>query len=149
MKWSWNTRMLATLGSLFNSMVISMLVKSMCKRSNEVVATIGCMRTLGKLPSCCKQHKQYLMDCCIWLIIPGHQKCSHSNDKVQSWPWWPASLWHSFRVVTQWALGTTNSSRSSVLPLSIGCRYKAFVMNHKILSIVWDQSAFFTGGMFS
>ena len=34
--------MLATLGGLFSSRVVSMLVKSMCKRSIGVVATIGC-----------------------------------------------------------------------------------------------------------
>ena len=65
------------------------------------------------------------MGCCIWLIIPGHQKCSHSNDKVWSWPWWPASLWHPFKVVTQWAVGTTNSSKSSVSPWGTEHRYKA------------------------
>ena len=108
-----------------NSMVVPMLVKSMCKRSSGVVATIGCRGTLGKLPLCCKQCEQDLMDCCIWLIIPGHQRHSHSNDKVQFWPWWPASLWHLFSVATQWAVGTTNSSRSSVSPLGIEYRYKA------------------------
>ena len=118
----WNTRTLLTLGGLFSSMVVSMLVKSMCKRSNEVMATIRCRGTLGKLPSCCKQCMQDLIDCCIWLVIPGHQKCSHSNDKVQLWPWWPASLWH---LATWWVLGTMNSSRSLVLALGIECRYKA------------------------
>ena len=124
-KWSWNTRMLATLGGWFSSMVISMLVKSKCKWSNRAVAIMGCRGTLGKWPSCCKQCTQDLMDCCIWLIIPSYQKCSHSNDKVWSWPWWPASLWHPFRAVTEWALGTTNNIRSSVSPLGIECRYKA------------------------
>ena len=124
-KWSWNTRTLATLGSWFSSVVVSMLVTFTCKRSNGVVATIGCRSSLGKSPSCCKQCIQNLMDHCIWLIIPSHQKCSCSKDKVWSWPWWPASLWHPFRVVTQWALGTTKSSRSSVLPLGVESRYKA------------------------
>ena len=101
-----------------------MLIKSTCKRSNGVVATIGCRGTLGKLPSCWKQCTQDLMDCCIWLIIPGHQKCSHSNDKVRSHPWLSASLWNLFRVATQWAFGTTNSSRSLVSPLGIEWRYK-------------------------
>ena len=119
-------------------MVISILVKSTCKRSSGAVATIGCRGALGKLSSCCKQCMQDLMDCCIWLIIPSHQKCSHSKDKVWSWPWWPASLWHPFRVVTQWALGTTNIGRSLVSPLGIECRYKAswwiikFCQFHKI-----------------
>ena len=46
MKWSWNTRMLVTLGSLFSSRVISMLVKSTCKRPIGVVATIRCRGAL-------------------------------------------------------------------------------------------------------
>ena len=57
-KWSWNTRILTTLGSLFSSMVISMLVKSTCKRSNGVVATIRCRGTLDTSPSHCKQCTQ-------------------------------------------------------------------------------------------
>ena len=64
-------------------------------------------------------------DCCTCLTILGHQKCSHNKDKVWLWPWWPASLWHPFRVATQWALGTANSRRSSVSPLGIEHRYKA------------------------
>ena len=124
-------------------MVISMLVKSTCRRSNGAVATIGCRVTLGKLPSCCRQHTQFLMGFCIWLIIPGHQKHSLSNDKVCSWPWWPASVWHPFKVATQWAFGTTNSSKSSVSPLGIECRYKAlwwitiFCWFHRI---IWPSS---------
>ena len=75
-KWSWNTRTFATLGCLFSSRVISTLVKSTCKRSIRVVATIGCSGTLDKLPSCCKQCAQDLIDCDIWFVMPGHQKCS-------------------------------------------------------------------------
>ena len=81
-KWSWNTRTLATLGGLFSSRVISMLVKSTCTRSIRVVATIGCRGALDKLPSCCKQCAQDVMDCCIWLAMPGHQKCSHNKGRV-------------------------------------------------------------------
>ena len=113
------------LGSWFSSMVVSMLVKSMCRRSNGAVATIRCRGTLSKLPSCCRQCMQFLMDCCIWLIITGHWKHSHSNDKVWLCPWWPASLHHPFKVATWWSLGTTNSSKSSVLPLSFEHRYEA------------------------
>ena len=40
--------MLVTLGDLFSSKVISMLVKSTCKRSRGVVATIGCKGALDK-----------------------------------------------------------------------------------------------------
>ena len=125
MKWSWNTRMLATQGSWFSSMAISILVKFICKRSNGVVATIGCRGTLDKSPWCCKQCMQDLVDCHIWLIIPSHQRHSYSNDNVWSWFWWPEFLWHPFRTATWWALGTTNSSRSSVSPLGIEHRYRA------------------------
>ena len=115
-----------------------MLVKSTCKRSIRVVATLGCRGTLDKLPSCCKQCVQELMDCCIWLVIPGHQKCSYNMDKIWLQLWWPASLWHLFKMETQWALGTMNSRRSSVSPLSIEHKYKApwwivkFCQFHKI-----------------
>ena len=84
-KWSWNTRTLATLGDLFGSMVISMLVKSTYKRSIGAVDTIGCRDTLSRLPSCCKQCMyRIFMDCCTWLVIPGHQKHSHNSDSVWS-----------------------------------------------------------------
>ena len=46
MKWTWNTRMLVTLGGLFSPMVISMLVKFTCKRSIGAVATIRCKGAL-------------------------------------------------------------------------------------------------------
>ena len=136
------------LGGWFSSMVISMLVKSMCRRSNGTVATIGYRDTFGKSPLCCRQSTQFLMDCCIWLIIPGHQKHSLSNDKVCSWPWWPASLWHLLQAATWWALGTTNSSKSLVLPLGIECRYKALWWITKFCRFHRNYLAFLPGGMF-
>ena len=102
-----------------------MLVKPTCKRSIEAVATNGCRGALDKSPSYCKQYVQDLIDCSSWLAIPGHQKHSHNKEKVWSWPWWPTSLWHPFKVVTQWALGTMKSRRSLVSPLGIEYRYKA------------------------
>ena len=87
----------------------------------------GCRGTLDKLPSCCKQHVIR-----IWWIaasgwtIPGHQKHSHNKDKVQM-----VALMTCIPMApvqgsaTQWALGTMNSRRSSVLSLGIECRYKA------------------------
>ena len=89
---------------------------------------IGCRGALDKPPSCCKQKQctQVLMDCHIWLVIPGHTKCSCNRDRVWSQPWCPASLWHPFRAVTQCTFGTTKSRRSSFLPLGIECRYRAF-----------------------
>ena len=124
-KWSWNTRTFATLGIWFNSMVISILIKSICKRSIGVVDTIRCRGTLDNLPSCYKQCVQDFRDFCIWLATTSHQKCSHNMDKVQSCPWWPESQWHPFRAATQCALGTTKSRRSLVSPLGIECRYRA------------------------
>ena len=86
MKWSWNTKTLATLGDWFGSKVVSVLVKSTCRRPRGAVAMMGCKGALGKLPSCCRQCVQVLMAYCIWLVISGHQKCSCSKDKVQSQP---------------------------------------------------------------
>ena len=80
------TKMLATLGDWFGSKVVSMLVKSTCRRSRGAVAVMGCKGALGKMPSCCKQCVQVLMDCSICLVIPGHQKHSCNKDKVWSWP---------------------------------------------------------------
>ena len=62
MKWSY-TKTLATLGDVFSSKVVSILVKSTCKRSRGAVAMIGCKGALDKLPSCCKQCLQVLMAC--------------------------------------------------------------------------------------
>ena len=103
-----------------------MLVKSTCRRSRGAVAMMGCKGTLGKPPSCCKQHVQVLMDCHIWLGFPGHQKCSCNKDKVWSWPWCPASLWPPFRAATPCTLETMKSSNFSFLPLGIEHRYRAF-----------------------
>ena len=125
-KWSWNTKMLVTLGDWFSSKVVSMLEKSTCKRSRGTVAMIGCRVVLDKLPLCCEQCAQVLMYCHIWLVIPGHQKDSCNMDRAWSWPLCPASLWHLFRVVNQCAFGTVKSSRSSFSPLSIECQYRAF-----------------------
>ena len=47
MKWSWNTRMLATLGGLFMSIVVSIVIKSICKRSIGAVDTMGCRCAWG------------------------------------------------------------------------------------------------------
>ena len=125
MKWSWNTRTLATLGGLFSSMVVSMLGKSKCRRSMGAVDTIGCKGTLNKLPSCYKQSVQDLRDFCTWSLVPGHQKCSLNKDNMRSCPWWPTSWWHLFRAATWCALGVMKSKTSSVSPLGIDYRYKA------------------------
>ena len=49
-KWSWKTKTLVTLGDWFSSNVVSILVKSTCKRSRGVVATIGHKGALGCHP---------------------------------------------------------------------------------------------------
>ena len=72
-KWSWKTKTLVTLGDWFDSNVVSMLVKSTCRRSRGAVATVGHKGALGKPPLLWRQHVQALMDCLIWLTIPGHQ----------------------------------------------------------------------------
>ena len=77
------------------------------------------------------------MDCCIWLAMPGHKKCSYNKDEVRLQPWRSASLWHPFKVATWWALGTMKS-RSLVSPLGIEHKHKApwwivkFCQFHKI-----------------
>ena len=73
--------MFVTLGSLFGSMVISILEKSTCARDPlEWWTQSGVGVTLDKLPSCYKQHMQDFRDFCTWLVIPGHQK--HSTTKT-------------------------------------------------------------------
>ena len=75
--------MLVTLGDWSGSKVVCMLLmKSTCRRCRGPVAMMGCKGALGKPPACCRQCVQVLMDCHIWLVIPGHQKCSCNKDKV-------------------------------------------------------------------
>ena len=69
----WKTKMLATLGDWFGTNMISMLVKSTCRRSRGSVATMGHKGAFGEPPSYWRQHVQALIDCFIWLTIPGHQ----------------------------------------------------------------------------
>ena len=66
-KWSWNTKTLVTLGNWFGSNMVSMLVKSTCRRTRGIVATMQHKGALGKLPSCWRQHVQALRDCFTWL----------------------------------------------------------------------------------
>ena len=58
------------------------------------MATIGHKGALGVQPSYWRQHLQALITCLICLATPGHQKCSCNRERVQSWPWCPASQWH-------------------------------------------------------
>ena len=52
-------------------------------------------------------------------IIPSHQKHSCNRDRVLSWPWCPASLWHPFRVVTQCDLWDYEEQK--IFILAFGC----------------------------
>ena len=92
-KWSWKTKTLVTLGDLSSSIIVSMLVKSTCRRSSGVVATIGHKGALeGDCPHFGGQHLQTLTTCLICLAIPGHQKHSCNRERVMvAWPWCPAS----------------------------------------------------------
>ena len=106
-KWSWKTKTLVTLGNWFSSNMVSILVKSTCKRSRGAVDTIGHKGALGMPPSYWRQHLQALITCFICLAIPGHQKHSCNKDNVWSWPWCPASWWHPFKAAVWCVLGTT------------------------------------------
>ena len=97
-KWVLEHQDICDLGCLFGSMVVSILVKSTCKRSIGAVDTIGCRGTIDNLPLCWKQCEQDFRDFCTQSGILSHQKHSHSKDRVQSSPWWPVSQWHPFRV---------------------------------------------------
>ena len=128
MKWSWNAKTLVTLGDWFGSTVVSMLVKSTCKRSRGAVATMGCKGALRKPPSYWRQHVQAIIDCLIWLAIPGHQKysCSKkhscSKDKVQSWPWCPGiSMTPIQSSNPMCTFRTMKSNRSPFSPLGMAC----------------------------
>ena len=116
-KWSWKTKTLATQGDWSNSIVVSILVKSTCRRSRGAVATMGHKGVLGVPPSYWRQCLQALITCLICLTIPGHQKCSCSRERVWSWPWCPASQGHPFRAAVWCDLGTMNNNRSSFSPL--------------------------------
>ena len=119
-KWSWNTKMLATLGDWFGSNMVSMLVKSTCRRSRGAIATMAHKGAFGKPPSYWRHCVQALIICLICLAIPIHQKHSCSKDKVWSQPWCPASQWHPFRVAIRCTFGTTKSNRSMLATLLIG-----------------------------
>ena len=145
MKWSWNTKTLVTLGDCYGSKGVSMLVKSTCRRSRGAVAMVGCKGALGMLPSCGRQHVQFLIACDIWMALPGHQRCSCSKNKVWSWPWCPAS-------------GDNHSEWHPDVPLG-----QQRVLNHHSPPWVWcigrglfggsqnsgNQSAIHTRGMLS
>ena len=107
------TNTFTTFGRWFNSIIVSILVKSMCSNSNGAVSMVGHIGALAWVSSCWMQCSQLLIAFCIWAAIPGHQNWSCSKHNVHFWPWCPASQWHSFMGATWWALGTTNHRTSS------------------------------------
>ena len=80
-KWSWKTKTLAIHCGLSNSIIVSILVKSTCRRSRGAVATMGHKGALGVLPSYWRQHLQPLITCLICLAIPGPQKHSCNRER--------------------------------------------------------------------
>ena len=114
-KWSQKTKTFTTFGGWPNSIVISMLVNSMCSNSKGAVTMMGCIGTLVQVPLCWMHHLQLLMAFCICVAIPGHQNWSCSRYRVCCWPRCPASQWHLFMADTQYAMGTMNHKTSSNL----------------------------------
>ena len=71
-KWSWKTNTLVILGNWFSFNLVSILVKSTCKRFRGVVATMGHKVALEVPPSYWRQHLQALITCLICLAISGN-----------------------------------------------------------------------------
>ena len=126
---------MATQGDLSSSIVVSILVKSTCRRSRAVVATIGHKGALGVLPSYWRQCLQASITCLICLAIPGHQKCSCNRERAWSWPWCPASQWHPFRAAVQCALGTMNNKQILILPFGSGAKIEDTSEESEVLVI--------------
>ena len=101
-KWSQKT---STFDVWCSSIVISMLVKSMCSSSKGAVAMIGCIGALAQVLSCWMHCSHLLITLCICVAMLGHQNWSCSRY-IYCWPWCSTSLWHPFMAATQWAVGT-------------------------------------------
>ena len=124
MKWSWNTKMLVTLGDWFSSKVVSMLVKSTCMRSRGAVAMIGCRGPWTSYPHVVSSmYRSYWTAASDWSFLVTKSipaigtESSHSPDVLHPYgihlEWWPNAplgLW--------WA-------NISFLPLGVECRYRA------------------------
>ena len=106
-KWLQKTKIFTMFGGQSNSILVSMLVKSTCNNSKDVVTMMGCIGASVWLPSCWMHYSQLLITFCICVAMPGHQNWSCSKHSIQCWPWCPASDWHPFMAATQWAVGTT------------------------------------------
>ena len=111
-KWLQKTKMLTTFGGWSNSIVISMLVKSMCSNSKGMVAMMGCISILAaSAPSCWMHHSQLLIAFCICMAMLGHQNWSCSKYRVHCWPWCPASQWHPFIATTSMRCGVPQTAK--------------------------------------
>ena len=119
------TKTFPMFGGWSNSIVISMLVKSMCNNSKGVVKIMGCMGALTWVPPCLMHCLQLFITFCICAAMSSHQNWSHSRYSICYWPWCPASLWHPFMAATWWALGTTNCVASSSPPAGVWWWYRA------------------------
>ena len=124
-KWSKKTKMFTMFGGWSNSIIVSMLVKSMWSNTNGAVTMIGHIAALAWVPSCWMHLSLLLIAFCIWAAMPGHQSLPYSKHSVHCWPWCQASLWHPFMLVTQWALGTKNCRTSSNSPVGVWWWYRA------------------------
>ena len=91
MKWSWNTKTLAALGDWLGSKVVSMLVKSTCRRSRKAVAMMGCN---GPWAS-----------------------CPHAVDNMCRFWWIAASGWSSLATKSALAISTRYGHSLDVLHL--------------------------------
>ena len=82
-KWSWNTRTLVTLRQSIQLQGFLYASESLHARGPlEQWPQLGVEALWTSCPhvaSC--THVQDLMDCCIWLAMPGHQKCSCNKDR--------------------------------------------------------------------
>ena len=119
-KWLQKTKRFTTFGGWSNSMVVSILVKSMCSRSKGAVTMMGHIGALTWLPSCWMHSSQLLIAFCICVAIPGYWNQSCSKHSVCCWPWCPVSQWPPFMAVTQWAMGLWIAKLFPTHPLMCG-----------------------------
>ena len=119
-KWLQKTKMFTLFGGWSTSIIVSILVKSMCSNSKGAVTMMGHIGALAWVPSCWMYCLQLLITFCIWESIPAHQNRSCSRYSVCSWPWCPASQWHPFMAATQWAVGPWITKLLSTFQLVCG-----------------------------
>ena len=84
-KWLQNTRRFIMFGGWSSSIVISMLMNSLCSSFKGAVAMMGWIGALGWVPSCGMHHSQLLITFCICLAMPGHKNWSCSRYSIECW----------------------------------------------------------------